>query len=58
MTTQVEVLIKRNIFASEEEALHELVRDYFLRQITVLQWCASIRAQVRHEFSAIPSIPA
>ncbi|OGO79843.1 MAG: hypothetical protein A3K41_09995 [Chloroflexi bacterium RIFOXYD12_FULL_57_15] len=37
MTTQVEALIKRNIFASEEEALQELVRDYVLRQMTVLQ---------------------
>jgi hypothetical protein len=37
MTTQVEALIKRNIFASEEEALQELVRDYVLRKMTVLQ---------------------
>ena len=37
MSTQVEALIKRNIFASEEEALQELVRDYVLRQMTVLQ---------------------
>jgi len=37
MTTQVEALIKRNIFASEEEAISELVRDYVLRQMTVLQ---------------------
>ena len=37
MTTQVEVLIKRNIFASEEEALQELVRDYVLRQMSVFQ---------------------
>jgi ABC-type polar amino acid transport system ATPase subunit len=37
MSTQVEALIKRNIFASEEEAIQELVRDYVLRQMTVLQ---------------------
>ena len=37
MTTQVEALIKRNIFASEEEALRELVRDYVLRQMSVFQ---------------------
>lgn len=37
MTTQVEALIKRNIFASEEEAIQELVRDYVLRQTTVLE---------------------
>mgnify|MGYP001572826100 FL=1 len=37
MTTQVEALIKRNIFASEEEAIQELVRDYVLRQMAVLQ---------------------
>ena len=37
MSTQVEALIKRNIFASEEEAIQELVRDYVLRQMAVLQ---------------------
>jgi hypothetical protein len=37
MATPVEVLIKRNIFASEEEAINELVRDYVLRQVEVLQ---------------------
>lgn len=37
MNTQVDLLVKRNIFASEEEAVHELVRDYILRQMTVLQ---------------------
>ncbi|MGC1378420.1 MAG: hypothetical protein WA821_19465 [Anaerolineales bacterium] len=37
MSTQVEALIKRNLFASEEEALHELVRDYVLRQMSVLE---------------------
>ena len=37
MTTQVDVLIKHNVFASEEEAIQELVRDYILRQITILQ---------------------
>ena len=37
MFTQVEALIKRNIFASEEEAIRELVRDYVLRQMSVLE---------------------
>jgi hypothetical protein len=37
MATPVEALIRRNIFASEEEAIQELVRDYVLRQMTVLQ---------------------
>lgn len=37
MATPVEALIKRNIFASEEEAIHELVRDYILRQVDALQ---------------------
>lgn len=37
MVTPVEALIKRNIFASEEEAIEELVRDYILRQVDVLQ---------------------
>jgi hypothetical protein len=37
MSAQVEALIKRNIFASEEEAIRELVRDYVLRQTSVLQ---------------------
>ena len=37
MTTHIEPLISRNIFASEEEAIQELVRDYVLRQMTVLQ---------------------
>ena len=37
MTTQVEALIKHKLFASEEEALQELVRDYVLRQLAVLQ---------------------
>jgi hypothetical protein len=37
MTANFEALIKRNIFASEEEALQELVRDYVLRQMSVLQ---------------------
>jgi len=37
MITPVEALIKRNIFASEEEAIEELVRDYVLRQVDVLQ---------------------
>lgn len=37
MVTPVEALIKRNIFASEEEAISELVRDYVLRQVEALQ---------------------
>ena len=37
MATPVEALIKRNIFASEEEAINELVRDYVLRQVEGLQ---------------------
>lgn len=37
MTTLVEPLLKRNIFASEEEAIGELVRDYVLRQVDALQ---------------------
>ena len=37
MNTQVELLIKRKIFASEDEAIHELVREYILSHITSLQ---------------------
>jgi recombinational DNA repair ATPase RecF len=37
MTTQVEPLIRRNIFTSEEEAIQELVRDYIVRQLEILQ---------------------
>ena len=37
MTIQVEALIKHKLFASEEEAIQELVRDYVLRQLTILQ---------------------
>jgi hypothetical protein len=37
MATPVEVLLKRNIFSSEEEAISELVRDYVLRQVDTLQ---------------------
>ena len=37
MTTPVDLLVRRNIFASEQEAIHELVRDYILRQINALQ---------------------
>jgi hypothetical protein len=37
MATPVEYLLKRHIFASEEEAISELVRDYVLRQVEVLQ---------------------
>ena len=37
MTTQIDPLIRRKIFASEEEAIQELVRDYILRQLEILQ---------------------
>jgi len=37
MATPVELLLKRNIFASEEEAISELVREYILRQVDALQ---------------------
>ncbi len=37
MFTPVEALVKRNIFASEEEAIGELVRDYVLRQVDILE---------------------
>jgi len=37
MITQIEPLLKRNIFATEDEAIHELVREYVLRQIVLLQ---------------------
>lgn len=37
MFTPIEALIKRNIFASEEEAINELVRDYVLRQVETQQ---------------------
>lgn len=33
----IEPLIRRKIFASEEEAIRELTRDYLLRQIETLQ---------------------
>ena len=33
----IEPLIKRKIFATEEEAVRELLRDYLLRQIADLQ---------------------
>jgi hypothetical protein len=37
MTIAVEPLVRRQIFADEEQAARELVRDYLLRQITSLQ---------------------
>jgi len=37
MTTYVEPLIRRNIFASEEEAIQELVHEYVMRQVVALQ---------------------
>jgi recombinational DNA repair ATPase RecF len=37
MTTYVESLIRRNLFASEEEAMQELVREYVMRQVNALQ---------------------
>ena len=37
IATPVDALIKRSIFASEEEAINELVRDYVMRQVEVLQ---------------------
>jgi hypothetical protein len=37
MIPQIEPLVKRRIFASEEEAIQSLVRDYILRQVTALQ---------------------
>ena len=33
----IESLIKRRVFATEEEAIRELLREYILRQIAVLQ---------------------
>ncbi len=33
----VEPLVRRRIFASEDQAAHELVRDYLLRQVASLQ---------------------
>ena len=37
MTTRIEPLLRRNIFATEDEAIQELAREYVLRQITALQ---------------------
>lgn len=37
MAVVIEPLIRRRIFANEEQAARELVRDYVLRQITSLQ---------------------
>ncbi|MBM3189283.1 MAG: hypothetical protein FJZ90_11245, partial [Chloroflexi bacterium] len=36
-TNAVESLVRRRIFADEEQATRELVRDYILRQIAALQ---------------------
>ena len=33
----IEPLIRRKIFATEEEAIHQLLREYILRQIAVRQ---------------------
>jgi hypothetical protein len=33
----IEPLVRRQIFASEEQAAREMVRDYVLHQITILQ---------------------
>ena len=37
VSTVIEPLIKRKIFATEEEAIRELLREYILRQIAALQ---------------------
>jgi len=37
MATRIEPLLRRNIFATEDEAIRELVREYVLRQIISLQ---------------------
>ncbi len=37
MSPVIEPLIRRKIFRNEREAIHELVRDYMLRQISELQ---------------------
>jgi hypothetical protein len=37
VSSVIEPLIKRKIFATEEEAVRELMRDYILRQIATLQ---------------------
>jgi len=37
MATYGGSLIRRNLFASEEEAIQELVREYVMRQVTALQ---------------------
>jgi hypothetical protein len=36
MTTPVDLLIKRNIFASEEEAISDLVREYIIPSCCVV----------------------
>jgi membrane-bound ClpP family serine protease len=37
MVTLIEPFVKRNIFASEEEAIQEMVRGYVMRQVSELQ---------------------
>ncbi len=37
MITLIEPFVKRNIFASEEEAIQEMVREYVMRQVSELQ---------------------
>ena len=37
MTVVMEPLIRRKIFTTEEQAIRELLRDYILRQIAMLQ---------------------
>jgi len=37
ISAMLEPLIKRKIFATEEEAIRELVKEYILQQITALQ---------------------
>jgi len=37
MITIIEPFVKRNIFASEEEAIQEMVRGYVMRQVSDLQ---------------------
>ena len=37
MVTLIEPFVKRNIFASEEEAIQEMARGYVIRQVSELQ---------------------
>ncbi len=37
VTMAIQPLVRRKIFATEEQAVRELLRDYILRQITTLQ---------------------